>query len=206
MTTEINKEGSAQLAENGSAVQTDVKSESHEDKVAYETYRRVISQKKKRDEEVEHLRAELAKRDQEALMAEGKKDEAYAKAMEALTQKNIELEETRKKYATSVISEQIKSKAAQLGCLNAETLMAVGDFSEVQVDDNYRVDTTDLERALENAQKQHSYLFQKTVSAPRDGVPFSGSKLVTSKPVSEMSQKEIMDRLRSMEQQEKRNR
>lgn len=90
-----------------------------------------------------------------------------------LTEAKTQLELANTRFCGQVISSQIQSEAAKMGCIDLEALTSlapVGDLAE-SVDDNYNVKPQAIKDLLEGVQKKRPYLFQKDAPVVKDGVP-----------------------------------
>ncbi len=160
--------------------------------VSYETYTKVLGEKKRRDEELAQLNSSLEAYRQKELEASGKTNEL----IDALKGKAKELEsklvDTDKKYKTRVLTGQIKAEAAKYGCIAPDDLLRVGDFSGVTVDENFDVNTQELGVMLEKIKQDKPYLFKTNVTGVRDLPPSSSGVNTKTKTLNEMSREELL--------------
>ncbi len=153
--------------------QSDAQPSGSEDKVAYQTYSKVLSEKKKLAEKVGEYEARLAEQESKTLQEQGKyKEIAEAKSKEA--------EEWKKKAtqiatatASHVKQNAIKLKAQELG-INPkalEKLPALIDMNEIELEDGFNVNQVKVNEILSKFQTEHDYLFKKTVAPTKDVFP-----------------------------------
>ena len=179
------------------------------DTVAYDTYRRVLGEKKKRDSELLELKDKLANLSeslngykQKELEQDGKQSELIQSLREQLAKRETELKETSKKYAWNTISSQIKSAATKEGCINADKLINLIDPSDlraIEVDEHFNVNSDDLKTVLERARQENDFMFPKR-AVVNDMVPASDRRIDvnTDKKVEELTKDEIINQLKSL--------
>lgn len=189
--------------ENGSAsseAPNSVQPENEDDKVAYSTYRKVLSEKKRRDQELEDLKKELSNRDLEKQQAAGEKDKVIESLRSQLNETEDKLKNKDRSYIWNVVSGQVKAKAASMGCENPDKLLKLIDkveFETLEVGDNFDVNGEDLERLLTKAKDENSFLFPKKASGVKDLHPSDPPK-PQPKTLSKMSDEELMKKLKQM--------
>jgi hypothetical protein len=148
------------------------------DSVAYDTYRKVLSEKKKASEKLTNLEAELQKMKEERLQLEGKKDEY----IDTLKKKLTDLETNHKKavgtFAYNAVTNALQNEALKHGCIDSDALIKLVDVSSLEVSDDFKVDGENLKTTIEDLKKSKPYLFSK--EAPK----FADAK----KPVVDVKQ------------------
>lgn len=131
------------------------------DTVKYETFKKVLGEKKKRDEELTNLRARLESYEQEKLESEGKKDEVIASLRAKAEKFENELKQTRQNFVWNAVESQFKAEAQKHGCVDTNAFMKLIDRNELkslEVTDDYQVNKDDLARLIEESKKQYSNL------------------------------------------------
>jgi len=160
------------------------KPESTEDKVAYETYKKILSEKKNAQTKLEEMKSELEKLRTEKLQAEGKKDELLEDYKTKYETAKKELTEKDQKFAWSKISSAIETEALKHGCLNTKKFLQLlndNELSSLELDDNYSVNEQSLKSLIEQGKKENDFLFKKNVSIA-DGQPGKASPDLDVKP------------------------
>jgi hypothetical protein len=156
-TTEATASGATQeTTETSAASGSEIK-----DSVAYDTYRKVLGEKKKASEKLAAMEADLQKMKEEKLQLEGKKDEY----IDTLKKKLTDLEMNHKKmvgtYAYNSVTNSLKTEALKHGCIDTEALVKLIDVSALEVSEDFNVDQENLKTAVEDLKKQKPYLFSK---------------------------------------------
>lgn len=197
------QEASGQTTDTGSADQT---IETAKDKVAYETYSKILGEKKRVAEENTRLKAEMDKLRHKELELSGKDKEL----VEALRKQLQDEQDSRKKergaFAYTTLAAQLESAARGMGCVHPDLVMKTVDLSEVQVNEDFTVNQDDLKRVLETTQTKYPELFKKKVEPPRDGVPGSGQQFTNGKvDLSKLSTEQLKAMARSMYGQTKQS-
>lgn len=135
-------------------------------KAVLDKNRELLGKNKNLSTQNKELQDKLAQIEQEKLSAEGKKDEL----IESLKKKVSDLESNTKNLGWNMVSSQIAVEAAKRGCVNTNTLMKVIDFQNASINtDDFSIAQDDVKTILDNAMKDHEYLFKKNVTPPKDG-------------------------------------
>lgn len=148
-------------------------SASGKDKVSYDTYRKVLSEKKKMAEERAQLAAKLQEFEEAKLQAEGKKDEM----IETYKKKLVDVESKYKRavgaFAQKSIVEAFKTEALKAGCQDAylEKLVRLTDIPAEAIDEDFNPNYELLRELVEGAKKENSIFFNVQKPAPRTGTP-----------------------------------
>lgn len=176
---------------NQDASGNEVSESSAQESVSYDAYRKLLAQRKSDQEKLREFEDRFKSIEESKLEAEGKKDDLVKSLRERLAEKDQALSNVQQKYATKTLTEQIKSKAIEMGCKPQYSdklikLLDDSDLKAIQVDDNYRVNMEDLSVVLEKAKKDVPDLFGKTVSiadkapSPQLNLPSDKKELSTS--------------------------
>lgn len=172
-----------------------------DNQLAYETYKRAVSQRAKFKEEAERAKEEAERLRQQVLEQEGKKEEALA----YWKQKATEIEQTYKKdkqnYVWSVVSGQLKAELASHGCVNPDKALRLiddGELKTVEVDDNYRVSSQDLKRIVESVKQENADigLFRKHSGSKDINISNDIPTGETEADLSKLSKEQILARLK----------
>lgn len=160
-----------------------------DDKVAYDTYRRVVGKSKKVMAENDELKQRLNLIEQDKMAADGKKDDVIKSLREELGQTRSQLDSQKQNYAWNIFSSNIKAEAAKRGCKDPDKLLKLldkEDLGSVEVDDNYTVNRDDLSRLMDKAIRENDFLFGKPAVKVNDVTP-SNEKPETGKTLESMS-------------------
>jgi DNA repair exonuclease SbcCD ATPase subunit len=175
-----------------------------DNQLAYETYKKALSQRHKFKEENAALKAQLESVKQSELEAEGKlKEKAdYWKT------KAVELEEkyskTQAQYGWNQVKAQLSSELTKAGCVDSDVAISLLDKAElnsVEVNDDFTVSKQDLNRIVDNLKKdqrtQKIRLFGPPVGV-NDMVPGTKTKFEEPpKDLSKLSHDELAEMLKN---------
>lgn len=176
---------------------------SGEDKVAYETYKKVLGEKKKMQSEFLSMQEKLKAIELEKQQAEGNKDDVINSLRTQLNEEKSQKQEIKKNFVWNTIQGQIKNEAISQGCVNPDKLiklMSKDDLASVEIDDSFNVNREDLTRLMDEAKKQHADigLFKSKRSEVHDVTSHNIPKAPV-KSKEELSKDEIKQQLRNME-------
>jgi|CXWL01.1.fsa_nt_gi DNA repair exonuclease SbcCD ATPase subunit len=187
--------------ENQEATQTQSAQENKtKDVVAYDTYRKILSEKKKLEEKFSSIESELNTLRDEKLGAEGKKDEL----IESLKKKELaaqgRVKELVGSFAYSKLVDSISVEAAKQGCSNVDAFLKLVEFPTEAVDaeDGFRVNGDAIKMAIEKVKKDYPELslFNKSVASVKAGVPMGaasgGTQNMSIKEMSMLALKGLM--------------
>jgi len=151
--------------------------------------RELLGKLKETGDKLKTMEQQLYGLKSEKLSAEGKKDELIETLKEQLTSAKQKEEELTWK----AVSRQIGMEAAKKGCKNVDTLMKVVDFKNASIDmESFSVAQEDITMILDKAMKDHDYLFDSGVKAPKDaGV--GKSQGPASKSLRDMTTQELLE-------------
>lgn len=161
------KEGSSGANQNDASGESDIENriQTKEEKaVAYETYRRTVSQLKQLKEQFEKVQTQLS----EKQIHEDKEKGRLSEVVTALETQLKKEKESKNSVLKAVISSNLDSSVkltAQKYGIRSEALddvLKLGDWSSVDFDEQtLKPDQSQIEKALEELAKTKSYLFQK---------------------------------------------
>lgn len=134
-----------------------------DDQVRYSTYQKVLSEKKSMQEKYNQMMDKLAQLENDKLSAEGKKDELIKRLTDERDSFKQKLTGSVKAFARQITSGQVKQLATQMGCVDADAVLALyqDKIEEVETDDNFNLSQEAVKEVLEQARVQRPYLFQK---------------------------------------------
>jgi len=148
------------------------------DTVKYESYRKVLGEKKRLASEYGEMKAELETLKQADLEAKGKQSELIDQLRKQNKELQDKFEKTHLSFGEKVLKSQVSAGAKAKGCVDTDALTQLADFSTVEIRDDYTVSDDDLSGVLEAAEKKYPYLFKKQAPTVTDG-PLSNKKVET---------------------------
>lgn len=167
----------------------DTATPSREDVVAYETHKRLLGEKKKVQSQLAELEAKYNSLNEERLSAEGKKDEL----LEAYKKRISEMEGKVNEFAYSSVSNAVRMKAKEMGCVDDDALVKLVDLSTLSVGEGFSVDQEEVKTMLESLKKEKSYLFKPLNPNVNNSVPNANPNVDGGKiDFSKMSKEELV--------------
>lgn len=157
--------------------------------VAYESHKKLLDEKKKRDAELSEVRGKLELYEQEKLEAEGKVKELNENLKKALGTAKQEKAELAKTVTNKVLFQQFAREAEKLGCLNVKMAYSAVDLSDIDVSQDLELDEVKLKEKLSVFAKENGFLFQNGYKKPNDLNP----KVVDGKGSVDLSEMKIDD-------------
>lgn len=179
-------------------VQPEISDSGKKDTVSYETHRKMLNDLKKAQTRLKEIEQAQAEREQASLAEQGK----YKEQAEALSKKlkdyEAKVDSQTKTFAKQIFTKEAKATALALGAdpVAVEDLIKVADWSDVEIDEQFNIDQEKLKSAILNTQKAKPWFFKRNPSGTKD-VALSNS-VDGKKPVTEMSQEEIIKQLKSL--------
>lgn len=164
--------------------------------VAYESYSKVLNEKKKTQEKLNEVQTRLEEYEQAKLEAEGKLKEALdnqKKLTEKFKNDNVEIV---KRVGSKAAKSQFTREAEKMGCIDVEAAFQLIDFSDLEMDAEFEYDNKKLVEKLQSQAKTKSYLYKKDFKLPNDLTPSNGGKMPT-KDLSELSENELKNLLKN---------
>lgn len=125
------------------------------DGIAYDTYRKAVSQYKKASEKIAELETQLSAVAQEKMQAEGKKDELINALRKQTQELEAKYKQSQASYTWNVVGAQIKAELAARGVSNPEKALHYAkavhrdDLATIQVGEDYTVERNDLQRFVD---------------------------------------------------------
>lgn len=153
--------------------------------------RELLALQRKQKDELDSMKNRLAEIEQQKMSAEGKKDEVITKLNEQIRSANTELSKLKTSYAVRTVQNQVKQKAAEMGCVDTDLLLKAVDLQAISVvDEEFNVDQQLLGTQMESLKKTKPFLFKKSGPDIKDGIPVN-SGMQNGVDVSKMSLKEM---------------
>lgn len=166
------------------------------DSVAYDSYAKLLGEKKKLQTEFQEKKALLEQYEQEKLEAEGKLKEALEnqkKLTQQFKDKNLDIVKT---VSNKAVRSQFLREAEKLGCIDSETAMKVVNFDDLEITDDFEFDNQKLVAKIQELTKSKSYLFKKDFKLSPDIIP--SNSIATEKPISGMSTDELIKKYKEL--------
>ena len=173
--------------------------DSSSDSVKYETYSRAIGEIKALKAKLNEFQAKEHEREQTVLAEQGK----YKEALEGALKSKREIEEALKAkdaaYARTIFQKEVKQLALTMGARKEalEDIVKVGDWSSVEIDESFNLNTEQLKTQLANLAKSKPYFFTTGAQKPGD-VHLSAGAFSGEKPAKELSKDEIIEKLKTL--------
>lgn len=147
--------------------------------VSFESYQKLLKEKKSRDEELRSTRERLStfeEKEKAALKEQGKWQE-YAQELEGkLKDSETKLSKAARTFASVQVTSQFEAEALKAGCTRTDALLKLVDINSLveSVDENLRVDPGSLKVEIERCKKEYDFLFAKQAPGFRDTPPPGG--------------------------------
>jgi hypothetical protein len=166
------------------------------DQVAYESYQKLLAEKKRLQSEHLEAKTKLEEYEQAKLEAEGKLKEALENAKQLNAKLKTEKVEIYKKVADKTVRSQFFRKAEKLGCNDPELAMKALKFDDLEITEDFEFDEKKLDEKLQALTKEKPFLFKKEVKLPDDITP--NNKPAQQKPLSDMSTEELLKQYKAI--------
>lgn len=151
-----------------------VENKQKKDTVAYDTYRKVLGEKKKRDEQLQEMAERLKSLEQKEMEAKGEQQKLIEALRRDLSEKDQKLKQVHQSFAWNNLESQLKTFAAKEGCRKPDALvklMDAVDFEGIEVDDKYHVNGEDLTRVVGKYKSEYPELFKQGTPKVDDMTP-----------------------------------
>lgn len=151
-----------------------VENKQKKDTVAYDTYRKVLGEKKKRDEQLAEMADRLKHIEQKEMEAKGEQQKLIEALRRDLSEKDQKLKEVHQSFAWNNLESQLKTFAAKEGCRKPDALvklMDAVDFEGIEVSDSYQVNGEDLTRVVGKYKNEYPELFKMATPKVDDLTP-----------------------------------
>jgi hypothetical protein len=170
--------------------------QSSNDVVKYESYKKVLSEKKELQDRFRQLQSELDAIKEQKLLESGKEREALEQTKLKLKEFEQKFSEQSRKFKERLVTEQIKRKANEHGCVDPDALIKLADFSTIEVDEDFNI-KSGLDDAIAKLKQEKTYLFKSNVSGVKDLPPVNNMEGFKQKTAFEMSKEDILKALKS---------
>lgn len=128
------------------------------DMVSYESHRKLLGEKKARDAQLLDLQKKLSSYEETLAEKEGRKDDVIKSLRDKLAETETKYNSTKKNYAWNVLTGQLKAEAVKQGCVSPDKLirlMAEDDLKGIDVDENFTINSDDLQRVIAKAKEEN---------------------------------------------------
>lgn len=168
--SEENKVSSGQPVQEASGSTGDTQPvASGNDSVKYDTYKKLLGEKKATDQRMRDLEQKLNSLEVEKMAAEGNKDELIEKLQDQARNLQDSLKKKDQAYAFATLGAQVKTEAAKMGCQDPDSLVKLMDLSGVPVDpESYRGDADNIRMLVEDKKKEMPFYFGKAAPTVHD--------------------------------------
>lgn len=170
------------------------------DMVSYDTYSKTVSEVKKLKLKLSELSSKETERESTLLAEQGK----WKEAAEAAAKKSKELQEKvsekDKVFAKKVFNAELRASANRFGIIPEilDDLPKLGDWSKVEIDDEFNIDKASLDAALSELVKAKPFLTKKSVATPKDVNTTMSGGAQSKIDISKLSQAEVAELLKGM--------
>ena len=191
-------EEQGQVASGETQEQVSDSQETKGSEVSYDSYRKLLGEKKKVQSELVALREKVETFEHEKLSSEGRKEEVIQSLRDQLSETKNALRETKQTFAWNSVESQIKQAAVNAGCVAPDKLvrlMGQEELKSLDITDDFRVNSDDLNSLIARAKKDHEDigLFGKKKVNVND---VQGVNKIKSKKIEEMSTEELVAKLK----------
>lgn len=166
-----------------------------QDQVAYETYSRVLGEKKRAASENATLKTQLDAYKQAEMESNGQQSEVITSLRTQLEEEKAKRTKSEKQFAWNSVVGQIKSEAIKQGCINGDKfvrLLGEDQLTGIEVGEDFSVNTDDLARIVQQGIKDNSDIgLFKTKQVNINNVNATGVTKTGPKKVEEMSADEL---------------
>lgn len=133
------------------------------------------------------LKAKLDLIEKDKLEAQGKFQEVAQKEKERADKAEQLAKEAAKKFGWKLVQKAVEAEASKFGCVDPSALLALAPIDNIEIDDEFNIDTSGVKAVIETMAKQKPYLFQKQASNPKDLPPGSGKDTFKEKSLKDMT-------------------
>ena len=146
--------------------------ESRRDSVAYDTYKKVLSEKKKFQDEYNKTKSKLDSVSEKVMATEGRKDELLESYKKQALDNDAKLKKAVGTFAFKSLVGAVEREALKLGCSNIDDLikLSANDLGEIEVDDDFNVNADQVKELVDRQRRARPFLFTKNVKDAKVGV------------------------------------
>jgi len=175
-----------------STVVSDEVSGQGKDTVAYDTYRKTVSEVKSLKSKLAELQAEKEAESQAKLAEQGKWKERAELAETKLKEEQKKAHMILQNFGKKALEGVVQSEALKLGAKPeaVEDILKLADFSDVEIDETFNIKADQVSLKLKEFSTKKPYLFSTNAKGVSDVVPNSKANSGT-KSLDEMSVEEI---------------
>lgn len=133
------------------------------------------------------LKAKLDLIEKDKLEAQGKFQEIAQKEKERADKAEQIAKEAAKKFGWKLVQKAVEAEASKLGCVDSSALLALAPMDNIEIDEEFNIDSTGVKAVIEAMAKEKPYLFQKTANNPKDLPPANNKGAFKEKSFKEMT-------------------
>lgn len=175
-------------------------SDKTKDSVSFDSYQKVLKEKKLYLSKYSELEAQVAQLRQEKDMAEGNKDKVIEELKKQYQQVKTDFEKTKQNYTWSTLTGEIKREAMKHGCKDPDKLlrlMSDDDLRSLEIGEDFSINPGGLKEIIEKNKKENHFLFESSPKSAAVGVPGKKAPVEPEKNIKDMS----LDELRTLYKQ-----
>lgn len=168
------------------------------EKVERNTYLKAVGEAKALKAKLAEFQSKEVEREQQSLAEQGKWKEAAERYQNELKEHKQKLETTNKTFAKKVFQSELKALAAEAGFIPEvlDDLPKLGDWSNVEIDDDFNLNKATLKDSLNELAKAKPFLIRKQPGQVRDvNASAAGGASLKTDP-SKMSKEQLLEMLR----------
>jgi hypothetical protein len=169
--------------------------------VSHSTYKKTVAKEKAARERARIAEEKLTQAENDKLAAEGDKD----KKIESLSAKLNEATKKQKDLygamARKTLGAQVKSLAAEAGCIDPDAVMALANLSDLEIDaETFEADPAEVKQVIADLKKGKPYLFSKAGPKVNGRMPNGRDADAPEKEdLSKLSTEQLKERVRAMD-------
>lgn len=164
------------------------------DHVSFDSYQKLLREKKNFQAKYSELEGQIATLRQEKDLAEGNKDKVIEELRKQNQSLKSEYESTKKTYAWSVLTGEIKREAIKNGCKDPEKLlrlMSDDDLRSLEIGDNFDINPASLKDLIEKNKKENHFLFESSSKSVAPGQVGVKAPIKEEKKLKDMTLEEL---------------
>lgn len=167
--------------------------------VAFESYKKAVSEAKNAKERARQLEEELRARENKELEEKGQYQQLVEQMRKELTETKSTLQKERESFLWSKVESAVSTEAVKHGCTDPKKLIRLLDESDFTLlkSDNGQIQNETLSQLIDKAKKENGFLFKQPAVQINDTIPVNGEPKL-SKP-TQLSKEEIIERLKAKE-------
>lgn len=166
--------------------------------VAFESYKKAVSEAKNAKERARQLEEELRAKENKELEEKGQYQQLVEQMRKELNETKTTLQKERESFLWSKVESAVSTEAVKHGCTDPKKLIRLLDESDFTLlkSENGQIQSETLSQLIDKAKKENGFLFKQPAVSINDTVP--GSAKPKGKSISEMTKEEIEQALLSM--------